>query len=512
MRDVIALSWRKYAAHAIACPLSGWGNSGAVRFCDPLASGRCRAHILVTQVKTEAVLLRFFLFLIVIAAPIGAEQVRIPQSPAEISLSFAPLVKQAAPAVVNIYARRVVQAQSPFANDPLFRNFFGDFSARPRVQNSLGSGVILSTDGIVVSNYHVVGQATDIRVVLNDRREFAAQVLLADEESDLAILQLNDVQDMPHLDLRDSDTVEVGELVLAIGNPFGVGQTVSSGIVSGLARSGTATGNARGYFIQTDAPINPGNSGGALIDVAGRLIGVNTSILTRSGGSNGIGFAIPAGLVAQFVEQAKDGKTRFLRPWAGMSGQPVDADLSDSLGLQVPGGVVITQLHPNSPFGRAGLRVGDVVVQVDRQPVNTPAEMVFRMSVRGIGRTSEVIFMRDGLENLALVDMIAPPDDPPREAVDLGELTVLPGLRVGRVNPAVVFELGLPLDTEGVVVLDPGPYGLQVGLQAGDRLLGINGARIDAPRDAERALRRAGPVIDIEVLRGARRLLLRFRV
>ena len=226
-----------------------------------------------------------WLFLCWLALPLDAE-IRVPSTLSEVQLSFAPLVRQAAPAVVNIYARRVVaQRQNPFGADPFFRDFFSDFGQlKPRVQNSLGSGVILSADGIVVSNYHVVGQATDIRVVLQDRREFAAQVLLADEESDLAILQLQGAGDMPFLPLRSSDTVEVGELVLAIGNPFGVGQTVSSGIVSGLARSGAVTGNARGYFIQTDAPINPGNSGGALIDTSGRLIGVNTSILTRSGG------------------------------------------------------------------------------------------------------------------------------------------------------------------------------------------------------------------------------------
>ncbi|MDG2403775.1 MAG: trypsin-like peptidase domain-containing protein, partial [Paracoccaceae bacterium] len=266
------------------------------------------------------------------SSPLSAET-RVPQNLGEIQLSFVPLVRQAAPAVVNIYARRVVpERQNPFGANPFFHNFFKDFSQlRPRVQNSLGSGVILSGDGIVVSNYHVVGQATDIRVVLQDRREFAASVLLADEESDLAILQLQGARSMPHLSLRSSDSVEVGELVLAIGNPFGVGQTVSSGIVSGLARSGAATGNARGYFIQTDAPINPGNSGGALIDTRGRLIGVNTSILSRSGGSNGIGFAIPASLVAQFLKQAADGNRSFTRPWAGASGQAADADVSESL-------------------------------------------------------------------------------------------------------------------------------------------------------------------------------------
>jgi len=214
-------------------------------------------------------------------------QSQLPQSQAQISLSFAPLVKQAAPAVVNIYAKRIVQSRvSLFASDPFFRDFFGDLGrAQPRVQNSLGSGVILSSDGYMVTNYHVVGGASDIRVVLNDRREYSAEVLLGDQASDLAILRLTNADNLPFLPLRESDTVEVGELTLAIGNPFGVGQTVSSGIISGLARSGAGTGNERGYFIQTDAPINPGNSGGALIGMDGALIGVNTAIVTRSGGS-----------------------------------------------------------------------------------------------------------------------------------------------------------------------------------------------------------------------------------
>jgi len=245
-----------------------------------------------------------------LAAPVSAQTV-VPRNQTEIALGFAPLVREATPAVVNIYAK-VVRASDAngVADDPFFKDFFNSLGVkRPTIQNSLGSGVILSSDGIVVSNYHVVGMATEIRVVLSDRREFNATVLLSDEESDLAILQLDDARGLPSLRLRDSDSVEVGELVLAIGNPFGVGQTVTSGIISGLARSGALTGNARGYFLQTDAAINPGNSGGALIDVNGDLIGINTAILSQSGGSNGIGFAIPANLVAQFVHQARSGKT-----------------------------------------------------------------------------------------------------------------------------------------------------------------------------------------------------------
>ena len=455
---------------------------------------------------------RIVFALICLILPMAGTAQQVPQSQAQISLSFAPLVKEAAPAVVNIYASRVVQDRSPFAEDPFFRNFFGELQGRPRVQNSLGSGVILSKDGIVVSNYHVVGQATDIRVVLNNRQQYDARVLLADEEADLAILQLDGASDMPHLPLRDSDTVEVGELVLAIGNPFGVGQTVSSGIVSGLARTGTATGNGRGYFIQTDAPINPGNSGGALIDVNGALIGINTSILTRSGGSNGIGFAIPASLVGQFVEQAKAGQTRFQRPWAGLTGQPVDQDLSETLGLDLPGGMVITDMHRQSPFAQAGLRRGDVVLDVDGQPVNSPAEMLFRMSIRGIGHAARIGYASGGTVKEAMVDMIAPPETPARGTVSLGETAVLPGLKLARVNPAVAAELGLPMQADGVVVMDPGPYGARVGLVPGDILRGINGRRVDVPADVDPMLRRAAPRIQLEAERGNRRVLLRFRL
>lgn len=448
-----------------------------------------------------------------LSAPVHAET-RVPQSQAEISLGFAPVVKRAAPAVVNIYARIIRQGQaSPLFGDPFFQDFFRGFGTpRPRVQNSLGSGVILSEDGFVVTNYHVVGAATDIRVVMSDRREYTAQVVLGDEESDLAILKIEGASDLPHLPLRDSDQVEVGELALAIGNPFGVGQTVSSGIVSGLARSGAATGNARGYFIQTDAPINPGNSGGALIDVNGALIGINTSILSRSGGSNGIGFAIPANLVAQFLAQAREGETAFVRPWAGMAGQPVDADLAASLGLEVPGGLLISDLHPSSPFTRAGFEVGDVIAAVDGDPVHSPSEMLFRMTVAGIGGSARVTRLRGALSEDVEVAMIVAPDDPPAEPETLDETTVLPELGVARANPAVIARLGLPLATEGVIVTDTGPYGARAGLQPGDVVVAVNKTVIDRPRDLRRALTDPGRWVRIDLIRRGKPLSLRFRL
>lgn len=444
----------------------------------------------------------------------AASETRVPQSQAEISLGFAPLVKEAAPAVVNIYAKIIRQQQaSPFSGDPFFDQFFRGLSRpQPRVQNSLGSGVILSADGIVVSNYHVVGMATEIRVVTTDRREYDAKVILADEASDLAILQLEGANDLPFLALRDSDQVEVGELALAIGNPFGVGQTVSSGIISGLARTSTADGQGFGYFLQTDAPINPGNSGGALIDVNGDLIGINTRILSRSGGSNGIGFAIPSNLVAEFVAQARDGAEEFQRPWAGMSGQPVDADLADSLGLPAPGGMVISDLHPASPFAKAGFKVGDVVTHVDGGDVNSPTEMVFRMSVAGMGGTAEVTRIRGEARETVDVAMVPAPDDPPAEPRKLTSKTALPGLVLARVNPAVISRLNLPLASEGVVVTNPGQLGAHVGLQAGDILEGINGEAVRDLDEAVAGLKRSGRWFQLHVLRYNQKLNLRFKL
>lgn len=420
--------------------------------------------------------------------PLCANAQRVPETQAEIQLSFAPLVKQAAPAVVNIFAERVVQRRvSPFMGNPMFEDLFREFGqSRTRVQNSLGSGVILSDDGIVVSNYHVVGMATEIRVVLKDRREYSARVLLANQETDLAILKIEADEPLPFLEFRDSDQVEVGELVLAIGNPFGVGQTVSSGIISGLARSGVATGNARGYFLQTDAPINPGNSGGALIDMTGRLVGVNTSILTRSGGSNGIGFAIPANLVARYVEQAAAGFDEFEQPWAGVFGQAVDSDIAEGFGMDFPEGVVLTSLHQFSPFTDAGLLAGDIVLEMDGLSVNAPAEMLFRMSVGRIGDFTRVMYQRDGVRNEADVLLMTAPNlpDPDERVVAAG--SVLEGLAVANVNPRIGASLNLPMDAAGVVVTQVPNRLRSIGLRPGDLIRAINGELIESTADIER--------------------------
>ena len=446
------------------------------------------------------------------SGPMQAETV--PNSLTEVQLSFAPVVREAAPAVVNIYAQRIVaQRSSPFADDPFFGDLFRNFGqVTPRVQNALGSGVILSDDGIVVSNFHVVGNATEIRVVMNDRREYDADIILTDEESDLAVLKLRGASDLPSLEFADSDAVEVGELVLAIGNPFGVGQTVSSGIISGLARSGIAVGSGRGYFIQTDAPINPGNSGGALVDMQGRLVGVNTAIISRSGASHGIGFAIPANLVAAVVEQARDGRATFARPWAGVTAQAVDAALADAFDQAVPEGVIVLEMHPDSPLAKAGLLRGDVVLSVDGEEVNSAPEMMFRLSVRGLGAQSDLTYRRGEDVRTTQIDLIAAPDTPDRQARHVEGRSALRGLSVVRVNPAVISEYNLAPEVEGIMVAGLEDFAARTGLRRGDIILTMNGAEVASTDDVVRLAQEQTRNWRIEVLRDGRRVALRFRL
>ncbi|MEL6478937.1 MAG: trypsin-like peptidase domain-containing protein [Pseudomonadota bacterium] len=429
---------------------------------------------------------------------------QVPRTQSEITLSFAPVVKQAAPAVVNIYTKKVVERRSPFANDPFFRDFFGDFfpGSGRRVENSLGSGVIVDPSGVIVSNHHVVGDADEITVILNDRREFQAEVILSDEESDLAVLRTRRASDLPALELRDSDTLEVGDLVLAIGNPFGVGQTVTSGIVSALARTGGARGRGGGYFIQTDAPINPGNSGGALVDMTGRLVGVNTAIVSRSGGSNGIGFAVPANLVARVIESANQGLTMLDRPWLGLTGQDVTGELAEALGFDRPQGVLIEQLHPTSPFALAGLEPGDVLTELDGDPVDALTELVFRAATIGTGRSASATYLRGGAARQATLRFQPAPDSPARDALTV-EGGALRGLSVSNVNPAVIDEFGLGLGAEGVLVLRARDRARRAGLRPGDLLLAVNGTPVGRTRDLPGLLAPGGLLLEVE--RGGKR-------
>ena len=293
------------------------------------------------------------------AAPLSREQGPV---------SYADAVEKAAPAVVNIYSSRVVERdQHPLMSDPFFRQFFGDdVPARQRMLSSLGSGVIVSEDGYVLTNHHVIGGADQIQVALRDGRETLAEVIGTDPESDLAVLRI-DLDELPVIELADSTEVAIGDVSLAIGNPFGVGQTVTMGIISATGRSHLGL-NAYEDFIQTDAAINPGNSGGALVNAEGALVGINTAIFSRSGGSQGIGFAIPANLARNILEELVT-QGRVIRGWLGVEAQELNPELAASFGLQAPRGVIIAGVVPGGPADRAGLLPGDVLLAVGQRPV-----------------------------------------------------------------------------------------------------------------------------------------------
>jgi Do/DeqQ family serine protease len=425
----------------------------------------------------------------------SAESPRVvPESQVTIKQSFAPVVKRVAPAVVNVYvSHRVEQVVSPFADDPFFSRLFGENFGIPRerIQNSLGSGVLVSPEGVVVTNNHVIqgGGEAEITVALSDGREFPAKVVIKDEQTDLAVLRLDAKgAQFPALEFDDSDSLEVGDLVLAIGDPFGVGQTVTSGIVSALARTQVGISDYQ-FFIQTDAAINPGNSGGALVDMDGRLAGINTAIFSRSGGSHGIGFAIPSNMVRLVVQAAlKGGKVQ--RPWLGAALQPVTSDIADSLGLDRPSGALVKDVHANGPAARAGIHAGDVIVSVDGKPVQDPQAFQYRFATKGLGGSADLSVVRKGQPVKATVALIAAVEDPPRDMRDLSGNHPLAGAKVANLSPAVAAELGLDDAGRGVVVLEVEEKtpAQRLGVQRGDVIVGINNSKVGSVAELVTAL------------------------
>jgi len=420
--------------------------------------------------------------------PAQAQTRTAPESQAQMQLSFAPVVREAAPAVVNVYSRRVITQRSPFAGDPFFERFFGNQS-RERDVSSLGSGVIVDPSGVIVTNNHVVNGAQELTVVLSDRREYEAELLLADERTDLAVLKIDTDEPLPVLPYDEAGDSEVGDLVLAIGNPFGVGQTVTSGIVSALARTDVGISDYA-FFIQTDAAVNPGNSGGALVDMDGELIGVNTAIFSRSGGSNGIGFAIPVEMVQTVVAAAlQDGE--IIRPWLGARLQPVTQDLANSLGLDRPQGAIVADIWDGGAADRAGMDTGDVVIAVDGVPVNDEAGARFRFATRMIGEEARFTVLRDGQERDLWVDAEAAPGATEGARLDVSGQNPLRGAELVQLSPAFNEENGLDAFSEGVLVVsvERRSAARYYGFRPGDRILSIADEPIDNLLDITRVLR-----------------------
>ena len=432
-----------------------------------------------------------------------------PSSMAQVQLTFAPVVKRVAPAVVNVYSKSVVQQQAnPIFADPFFSQFFGATpEMRQRVQQSLGSGVIVRADGLIVTNNHVVEGGNEITVALADKREFKAKVLMADPRTDLAVLKIDtNGERLPTVPFADSDSVQVGDLVLAIGDPFNVGQTVTMGIVSALARTQVGASDYQ-FFIQTDAAINPGNSGGALVTTDGKLAGINTAIVSRSGGNVGIGFAIPANLARRVVEGVEGGQGGKLA-WVGANGEPVTADKARALGLARPGGVLIKDIFPGGPLSNAGVKSGEVVFSIDGTEVDDMQSLNYRVATHHPGDTVR-IHVEDGKAvrdvNVALT---LPPENPPREVQTVSGRNPLGGAKIENLSPAAAVDLQMDLLAKGVVVLavEPQSFAAAQGFRPGDIVRNVNGTIINRVGDLTRALN--APRWDMIVERGGQRLRL----
>ncbi len=433
-----------------------------------------------------------------VCGPLMAQESAVPASREEVKLSFAPVVRKVSPAVVNIYTKRVVARRSghPFLDDPFFGELFGNNDAfggrmRRQVESALGSGVIVQPDGLVVTNAHVIKGAEEITVVLTDGREFDAKLSLIDEPSDLALLRVDAKgESLPYASLKPSESLEVGDMVLAIGNPFGVGQTVTSGIVSALAQSSLNISDFN-FFIQTDAAINPGNSGGPLVALDGGVVGINSAIYSRSGGSLGIGFAIPSEMVATVLAAEKSGQTGqngVTRPWLGVTAQPVTSDIAASLGLGKPGGALISKLHLASPLKKAGLAVGDVVTGFNGKPIRDPSEMKFRMATVPLGQSAAIEVLRKGKKETYNVTAMAPPDEPARQETKMEGPHPLNGATIANLNPAVAVDLGLDTEEQGVVILKTPQRSFAGSVAAvGDVIVEVNGQKIGKVGDAVKA-------------------------
>ena len=438
---------------------------------------------------------------------VAAQERRLPTQ-SELRLSYAPVVQHVAPAVVNVYAAKVVQNRNPLLDDPIFRRFFGvPGGLGNQVQRSLGSGVIVDASGLIVTNNHVIEGADEVKVSLADKREFEASLVLKDPRTDLAILRIKDGRErFPVLDFADSDALEVGDVVLAIGNPFGVGQTVTHGIVSALARTQVGVSDYQ-FFIQTDAAINPGNSGGALVDLTGKLVGINTAIFSRSGGSQGVGFAIPANMVRVVVASAKTGGKAVARPWLGAKLQAVTADIADSMGLKRPSGALVANVAPNSPAARAGIKPGDLIVSVDGQAVEDPNAFDYRFATKPLGGNAHLGVVRAGREQTVAVALQTAPEAP-RDEIVIRSRSPFSGVKIANLSPALADELQVRNVEEGVVIVDvdSGSYASNLGFQRGDVIEEVNGERIAKTRDLERLSGTPNRSWRIVIVRGGQKI------
>lgn len=416
---------------------------------------------------------------------------------------FASVLKPALPAVVNIQTSKVVKSKSsqmmPFFNDPMFRQFFGDQGGQgqsePQTEreHSLGSGVIVTSDGTIVTNNHVIEGATDIKVDLADKREFQAKLIGTDPKTDIAVLKI-EATGLPTLAIGDSSKLQVGDVIFAIGDPFGVGETATMGIISATQRGGLGIENYED-FIQTDAPINPGNSGGAMIDLHGDLIGINTAILSGGGGGNqGVGFAIPINMARSVMDQIV-GHGKVVRGYLGLYPQDVTPALAKEFGLSKPGGALVSGLKPDAPAARAGLKNGDVILELNGQAIESANDLRLRISQTAPGSSVKLEISRDGkTQNMDVTLAELPPDKSAEQAPGESGSGGLDGVNVQELTPEAMQELQLAPGTRGVVVesVDPSSAASAVGLQRGDVIQEVNHQPVRSISEYKQAVAAAG--------------------
>lgn len=415
-------------------------------------------------------------------------------------LSYADVVDQVAPAVVTIRASRRVRApqQFPFFNDPFFRQFFGGGAPQSRgnsVEQALGSGVVVRSDGHILTNEHVIDGAEDIKVDLPNRRTYSAKLVGSDAPSDLALLKIN-ASDLRVLGLGDSDAVRVGDVCLAVGNPLGVGETVTSGIISAKQRAtGLSSGNFED-FLQTDAPINRGNSGGALVNTRGELIGINSQIISSTGASIGIGFAIPSNMARSVMDQLIS-KGKVQRGMLGVGIQSLTSDLASGLGLKDVRGVLVNNVTPGGPGEKAGLRPGDVILKLNGKDVNDPNTLRNEIAEIAPGTQVTLTILRNGTQQdirSILGELTPEAAQAAQQGQGGGQGGSRLGIEVAPLDPQTAAQLGLPQNMQGLVVgsVDAGGPAAQAGLEEGDVIVEVNRQKVRTPEDMQRALAASG--------------------
>ena len=425
---------------------------------------------------------------------------------ARLGTSFAPIVKKVAPSVVNIYSTRFIKERplrNPMFNDPLFRQFFGnqfqgDDRERTRKEQSLGSGVIVSPDGYILTANHVVAEADEVKVSIADSKtEYTAKVIGKDQATDVAVLKIQ-ANNLPAVTLADSDQLEVGDVVLALGNPFGVGQTVTMGIVSALGRNGLPGFNQYQNFIQTDAAINPGNSGGALVDVEGRLVGINTAIVSPSGGNNGIGFAVPINMARNVLVRLVSG-VKITRGYLGIIPQDIDADLAQQFNLPDQNGALVGDVVSGTPAAKAGIKSGDVITAINGQPVADAHGLQLTVSQLNPGAAIAVKVIRNGVARNFTVTLAELPGNEStaggqdNSSTGTGMADALDGVTVADLEPPVRDQLRVPADVTGALVTDVSPdsNSADAHLLANDLIVEINRQPVTGAADAVRLCKAA---------------------